>query len=394
MKPLRSLVEPIDVAFLAVLLLASFSGVYLTRLSVSPVYATTMLGILAACGYALAGSARAPLGTWSESLIIASLLLPIVIYQFGIQVGAGAVVNMAIGPLLAVMMPVIGRRLTRAQLVGIVRAFVLVTLMVATVESAWRLSHPDFERIEDATQNGADEDDILFYAYKFNSLMYLDSNFVGLQLVILFAMLFALRREDIRVPLYWKIWNFVLIVLTVSRASVITAVAVMFLVVLSRARGIVRMILVAAIAAAAIGMFLVIRNDPSFLSKFDILSRFVIYLRGADLTSLMMGVGVSRSLDVLGIGGHNFVVVYITELGLVVFVLWLLYWTWMLRFEPRLLIVLAAWFINGFSLSAVAAGYLFATGGLMRLLAQQRHVQPLPFDEAPNDAGAPHWVPS
>src|SRR5262249_9452609 len=137
-----------------------------------------------------------------------------------------------------------------------------------------------------------DSEDFTFYGFKFNSLMYQDSNFVGLQLVVQFAFLLGLARHRVRIPRTWYVWTFLLIVLTLSRASMLTAAGLVAIDLYRRfARSVVlKFLLMVASAGAVAFAFYLVQNDISFGTKFDILKRFAHYLSGAHLSDLLFGV--------------------------------------------------------------------------------------------------------
>jgi hypothetical protein len=370
MGAFRSLFARIDAGYIVTLLLTIFSGVYLTKIGVSPIYGTSVLGVAALVSWTLAARGAAPLSLWAQSFGIVLLMIPVAIYQASLEGGAGNVVNFVLGPILAALIPISGRRLDKQQLVSIARLFVLCTFAVTTVEGAWRLTHPDLSFLEDASQHRDDVEDIAFYAYKFNSLMYIDSNFVGLQLAVLFAFLMALTRKGVHVPRTWYVYTFLLTIGTLSRASIF---ACLFLVGIEGYRRLAKgpafkFVVAFAMGCAAVGAFYLVQNDESFATKFDILRRFVHYVGSANLSDLLFGVGVGHAVHMLGIGAHNLVVTYVVEIGLVLTVVVLIYW---LRFAVAVPVVgylVAAWLVNGFSLTTFAIPYMYASAAILMLL--------------------------
>lgn len=371
---MRWLYQPIDGAYVATLLLVSFSGVYLTRLGISPVYVISAGSIVWLISLAFSGRLIATLSDWAMVLGTCALIVALVLQQSGLQVNAGNILNLALGPLLAAVVPLAGRRLSRPQLEGIARAFVTISLCVATVEAVWRLAHPDIGFLEDASQHREDIEDIAFYAYKFNSLMYLDSNFVGLQLALLFAFLLGLSAEGVRAPRFYFAWTFLLTVLTLSRASVGTVIVLASVSVFLRYRRavlvqiavLVGVVILGVLAAKAIG------EDASFLSKFEILHRFADFEKRASWSDIMFGVGAGKAVGVLNIGAHNIVVTYVVELGVVVSIIVLSYWLLMAFAVQSSGYLVIAWLINGFSLTSLVIPYMYASGALLMLLHRHR----------------------
>lgn len=370
MFAIRSLFAPLDARFLVTLALTVFSGVYLTKTGVSPIYGTTMLGLGALAAWLLAARGAAPLSMWTQSFFTLLLAVPFSIYHLALQSNVGNIVNFILGPILATLIPMSGRGLSRKQLVAIARAFVLATFAVATIECAYRLTHPDLSFLQDASEHREDIEDIAFYAYKFNSLMYIDSNFVGLQLAVLFAFLFGLSRQKVHIPRSWFAYTLLLTVLTLSRASIFACVFLMCAAAYSRfAKGPVLKFLVAmAVMAGALGAYYVIQDDASFATKFDILHRFVTYFGRAGLPEVLFGVGVGHAVSVIGIGAHNLAVTYTLEVGLLLAVLVLGYWLYVAAVFPAIGYMVLVWLVNGFSLTTLAVPYMYASAALLMML--------------------------
>lgn len=369
MHVLRSLFVRLDVGHLVTLLLVVFSGVYLTKTGVSPVYLTTLMGLVGMAALWLAAGGGAPASAWAQAIGTVLLMVPVALHQISLESGAGNVVNLVLGPILVALIPMAGRQLRRDQLVSISWAFVLSSLGVTAIESAYRLTHPDLGFLEETSQRD-DAEDLAFYALKFNSLMYIDSNFVGLQLAVLFGFLLGLQRMGVHVSRRWQVATFVLTVATLSRASIFAILFVIGIEVYRRVvKGIVLKFLASVVAVAAVlGAFYAVQNDTSFATKFDILHRFIAYLGRADEVRLLFGLGAGHAKHALAIGAHNLVVTYVVELGLVLTVVLFGYWMVMAWNVPATRYMLLAWLVNGFSLTTLAVPYMYASAALLMLL--------------------------
>lgn len=183
-------------------------------------------------------------------------------------------------------------------------------------ESIYRISHPE---INEAMLANADES-LLFYQYKFNSIMFFDSNFVGLSLISFIAFI-DIVYTNTKLKFFLVSLAVVLLILTLSRAAYI---AIAFYFPLKYFRLKIKIAAVVFILIIGLYFFNGILSDGSFLSKLKILDYFFDYLRSVDLLAFLFGSGIGSSLDVLGIGSHNLFVLMIVEYGFVFFV-WFLF---------------------------------------------------------------------
>lgn len=78
---------------------------------------------------------------------------------------------------------------TNKILVKYSKYFVWFTIILLTIETYWRLSHPIF-LLEGAVKDYRDMEGMLFYAYKYSSIMFMDSNFVGTYALIIIIIIY------------------------------------------------------------------------------------------------------------------------------------------------------------------------------------------------------------
>lgn len=83
---------------------------------------------------------------------------------------------------------------TNKILVKYSKYFVWFTIILLTIETYWRLSHPIF-LLEGAVKDYRDMEGMLFYAYKYSSIMFMDSNFVGTYALITYYYYYYLLKK-------------------------------------------------------------------------------------------------------------------------------------------------------------------------------------------------------
>jgi hypothetical protein len=360
-----------DIRFLGVYLTTVFSGAYLTKLGFSPIYPLMGAGFLLLSMIALVGRLRLSLMFWSMIATAAAILFFFTVHQTEQGSLFQNALNFVLGPVGFLLVAGSGRQLSSAKLEKIARHFVYFTIAITLLECVYRLTHPDYSFLEDAQERQIDVTDIAFYAYKFNSLMYLDSNFVGLQVAIVFAFVLALIRFDIRFPRFVHILLFLIICATLSRASVIAALAALAFYIYPRMRFAFR---AASMVIGFFGVqivFLLVQTDGSFATKIALLEQLVNYLNVAPTVDLLLGVGAGRAIDYLGMGAHNLVVAYVVEAGLLLSAVVAIAWLYLFRSAKGAGLIIAVWVINGFSLTSFAMPYMYCAAAILWCLSRR-----------------------
>jgi hypothetical protein len=363
--------EKIDVRHLGIYLTAVFSGAYLTKLGFSPIYPLMAAGFLLLILTIATGRVRLPLMFW----VMTAFTTIVLIFFTAHQTAEGSLfqnaLNFALGPVGFLLITANGRRLSRGKIEKVARHVVYFTIILTLIECFYRLTHPDYSFLEDAEERQVDVADIAFYAYKFNSLMYLDSNFVGLQVAVVFAFTLALIRFDIRFPRFVYIALFTIICATLSRASIIAALAALCFYIYPRLSFALRAI---GLMTGFIGVqivFLLVQTDGSFATKIALLQQLSDYLSSVSTDNLLFGVGAGRAIDYLGMGAHNLLVVYVVEAGLLLSALVGVVWLYLFRSANGSGIIIAVWLINGFSLTSFAMPYMYCAVAILWCLHWQ-----------------------
>ncbi|MGD0800991.1 MAG: hypothetical protein ABR906_06730 [Terracidiphilus sp.] len=219
-----------------------------------------------------------------------------------------------------------------------------------------------------------------FYLYK-SSLFFVDSNFVGIEVLCLLSIMFAFRGEVKRNR--WLL-AYILLIASMSRASIAAGVCQLLIYKLWRWRVWTMFGLLAAQVLITCKLFMdfttqgsdtVKAIDGSFYTKFFILTLMMDAYHEADFAQKLFGVGAGNFFNLFGIlSGHNIVVIFVTELG-VIGTLLLLVYIWILsRKSPvAIYLLILPVFINGFALtSAWAMPYFFAALGLLGALSDSQ----------------------
>ena len=214
----------------------------------------------------------------------------------------------------------------------------------------------------------------IFYHYK-ASLFFFDSNFAGIEILCLLAIMFAFRETIGR-----KRWllAYLLLFATFSRASIAAGVCQLVVYKLWRWRIWTLFGLLVAQVIVIGQLFLsyiaqgaeAIRNvDGSLSSKFFILSLMTEIYRQADAAQRLFGIGVGNLFNLAGIFAHNIVATFVLELGIGGSLLFAAYvWILSRKCPASFYLLVFPMVINGFSLVSTTMPYFFVSLGLLAAL--------------------------
>lgn len=207
------------------------------------------------------------------------------------------------------------QNLSLNQIKNISKIYLFTSFALYACDLIYRILHPMHFRWTTAATK--------FYEYKFNSLMFTDTNEVAFAIMATFAFAFYLHNEKvINIPKSVLLGFFILLVGTFSRAAIFAALCLIFFYIFFlKTRLTVRVLLCCLLPLAILAIFSLFSKDASFGTKVDIIERCISYLKTVDFIHLLFGVGINNSIQALGgIYGHNFLVLYLIEFGLVGFI--------------------------------------------------------------------------
>jgi len=276
--------------------------------------------------------------------------------------------------LIAPAMMLLARQFPLARLYRLMPRVINWVLVFLAVECVSRLI---FSPYLPATA-GTDVSDT-FYLYK-ASLFFFDSNFVGIEILCLLAIMFAFKEEIGR-----KRWllAYLLLFATLSRASIAAGICQLVIYKLWRWRVWTLFGLLAAQVIAIYQLFLSYTTqgsqaihdmDGSLASKFFILSLMTETYRRADTAQRLFGIGVGNLFNLAGIFAHNIVATFILELGIGGSLLLAVYvWILSRKCPASIYLLILPLAINGFSLVSTSMPYFFVALGLLAALRGSPH---------------------
>ena len=260
--------------------------------------------------------------------------------------------------------------LNKEQVLNIVKWLFNFTFIYIAIETFWRWTHPTMFREGVIVTKQVETN---FYAFKMNSIMFMDSNFVSLITLIMtflaFYILVYVKKND----KFYKFMFFafaVLTGLTISRAAtfamIITIIIYYCFDTLKDGLNYLKNIPILTfkmfifIPIAVIGLFLffyglfLFMSDESFLTKIDIFSNLGFYLSSVPIINKFIGSGtdLSNMLYYFSRATHSLIPTYIVWFGLLELLLVCYLWIQILiDTKYKALFIIIPIFILGFSLT-------------------------------------------
>ncbi|MBV7260591.1 hypothetical protein KCG43_00985 [Photobacterium sp. WH24] len=255
----------------------------------------------------------------------------------------------------------------------ILLSFIVINLLYCLLDGFWRVLHPDTS----VDANKLAELGLSFHIYKTNSLMYIDSNTVGLQVVAFLAFYYWLVISNhAKFSFYIFLLASVAVFLTFSRAAYAGYIFLQIIMVYYKTKW-MRYLLLISVPISM--LFLIgqaekwLLSDYSFLSKFKIISLTFDYLSNVDFFTALIGVGAGNGEYAIGMGTHNIFVTWVVELGFIgafVYTSFFLYFCLFVR--NKVYMILLPIFLVGSSASSLAIPYVFCMMVLAKHLKENR----------------------
>lgn len=300
--------------------LAIGSGFYLTQITpVSPIYPLLAIAIsLCIFTIGLSKAARVPKtrGVIGWTLACASIhFAGYLAWVSPFNAALGFYLNFLFLGLAWRFLPLLRLRELDNAVVRFINFSILLGVFEATVRYFYPFQIYDESFLQFHYQNNTE-----FYLYKFNSIMYQDTNFVAMWLLVVAILAFEVlgyRRAGIKIIILCG-----LVGLTICRSAIFALAIYIFINLIYRYVPFRSLRVIFFSVFALVGFFLLadlVKEDGSFQSKITIYALVVAnYLSGVNLQTFLIGLGMSNSLLMLdGISAHNFFVELLIDAGLV-----------------------------------------------------------------------------
>ncbi len=353
--------------YISLFFLVVFSTWYITKLPVSPVYVTSLVGFVFSLFFLAYRRFVKFDFLIGLSLVIVSYLT--VVQLFFLKPDFNTFLNVVFSFLVFIFVRLLLPSISIFNVVRLSRLLILVSLPLLIFESFYRILNPPQDRFDFYV--ATDREDLLFYVYKFNSIMFQDSNFVGMLILSLFFFsIYYFRYTSSKSTLLYSTTLFFLLLATLSRAAIFSSFLFLLLFPLRNFIYVNRKFVFFVLILITPFLFLVAVKlsdfDESFASRFYILNNTYLFISNASFFEVLFGVGFGNAVEVLHIGSHNFFVALLVEGGLLgLFFVMLLWLNILFKSNYAAGIVIFPFLLAGLSFSSLALPYLYAVFALI-----------------------------
>lgn len=341
-------------------LLVVFSGFFLNIIPISPIYISFVIALLFYIGISFR---KLNVRTDAISNCTCLFIIYLVITQiFILNNNNHAMYNVLFSLVYCMMCMNCLSKISSEQIKGISKIFINFTIIILLIETAYRWLHPQNMAVN--TSSG-----ISYYKYKYSSIMFIDSNFVGIFAVSIFffgtyLMIYQgmnLKKQQIILA--------IVVLLTLSKASIIALVVFGYMYQLRIDKSKKKLILIGIIAAFGYELYHMLMNIGTMSRKLYAVENTWKYLKGAKFFNLLFGVGFGNTGKYIINGGHNIILVYIVESGIIgVVLLFLLFFIFLKKTDYRFRIVLFPFLLTAMSMVGHANQYLYVIGAIIYYL--------------------------
>lgn len=311
-----------------------FSTAYLAKVtSFSPVYFIYILSIIISVFYFF----KYPRFVLKTDVCIVFLLA---VYMLITQLSGfktGEFINIFISLFSYISIRIMSKRLDLDFVLSVFLFVFKVNVIVLGLDSMYRILNPTAPTIEHENIL-KDSEDLYFYLYKFNTLMFADSNTTALIALIFLTTLLVLKVKSIDFNFSY-VWFFLMVVILISTLSRAAIFAFFLFLLFYYIR---KFNLYITIAICFVSLFILsflfflygdfILADGSFKSKVKIISDFFdLFFEKSNLV-ILFGMGFDKYNELLGYSTHLLFLNILASTGLVGF---LIYLTFFLYYSIR-----------------------------------------------------------
>ncbi|MCQ1060026.1 hypothetical protein LRP52_32730 [Photobacterium sp. ZSDE20] len=237
------------------------------------------------------------------------------------------------------------------QVIKVIKVTIVFFIIISSIDTIYRYLFPGELRVD---PDYAREVGIAFYQYKYSSIMFGDSNMVGILAVMMFGLTLYLR-DVLKLNISY-IYSFILAMITIlslSRASIIAMLALVFFIYF-RKNSYMKIIVPLAfiVIIPSLGFMM---TGGSLASKFSLWDNALTYLLERDsLILYLFGIGFGNSPVEIGRAAHNLFLIYLFEGGLITFLIMCLFYIYLLAKNFNVYYSLLPMLINSMAVAIYA----------------------------------------
>lgn len=237
------------------------------------------------------------------------------------------------------------------SLLYIFKMMIWISILLLSIDSIYRITHPAIPNMDDFDYI-SNSDKLWFYIYKYNTLLFADSNTVALIVLVLYFTVMSIEYyKKVYSFKYEKLFLFLLLLFSLSRSAYIAFIIGIAFVYIKNQSATKRLIyfLIIFFLFILIGIYLstYLETDGSFQSKFSIMALAYNKFQMMSLSDILFGIGMGEAKSYLGIYPHLLFLTYFFESGLIGLAFFILFmFSYIYKYNS---IILFPMLISGFS---------------------------------------------
>jgi hypothetical protein len=283
---------------------------YGIKLNFSPVYPILIFSIIIYIGLILYGNS---IQLSNDILAAVIFLIYVTIYKFSLE---GNFINLILGITAYIIIRSTRKYNKLASLTKLIDFTLAFNLILLIIDTYYRFNNPitSEDQINSYLEVGME-----FNIYKFSSLMFADSNAVGIaSLSFGILSLYLYKSINEKKYLYFNLFYLLITFLTFSRSAIITYILIYLYVTIANKSKINRYLYYAFTLIVFTFGIEYLFNDDSFNSKLYIYSLFITnYIDDLTVVNFLIGLEFGGFGLLYGIDAHSIFVKYICELGVI-----------------------------------------------------------------------------
>ena len=340
--------------------LVVFSGFYLTSIFISPIYFTFLLGLV----FCIISVNKSYSIKKYDLLFLLSLIVLIVIQSFKNFVPS-ALVGLILSYLTYILVSINlqnQKDWSREKAFKLIRKFIGFSTILITVETIIRILYPG----EPDTIIANNRFELIFYIFKFNSIMFEDSNSTGIFLLLLIGTIQYIRdHESKRYDQILLFYLILILLLTFSRSAIIVGLTLILVFPYRKLIYRFRWFILLFFTATSVTIYGMIKNiqDDSLATKFNLFEETINLIGSLGLGDLLSGVGYGNGASVLSRGTHNYFITHLIEGGILGLTIFLVHWIYIIRISSKMRIgaILFPLAISGLSFISTSIPFVYST---------------------------------
>lgn len=262
------------------------------------------------------------------------------------------------------------------------KIFINSSIVLLIFEAIYRISHPDYNYIELVSSSG--NSNLQFYAYKYSSIMFDDSNFVGVFITaLLFFSIYMNRNYNVDLKKQSYILFF-LCLLSLSRANIIASIGGILLFKLAQNRFLRKnkylyyfLFILIFLGSLNLGNYNLFQ-DRSLNQRFYALNEGLEMFNNLPVINRIIGIGLNNTPDYLGMSAHNYFLAYFLETGLLgVSLIIIFYLLCLKKLKTKFFWFIFPIIVSFQSFAPYAMPYLYLIVGIMLVLERHKQVNVL-----------------